>query len=186
VKEEKKSVKRPSTARAASVPVKRAAQGAAHTPAPKVPVKRVREVGPPSPEKKVSLYVDVEDDDLFKSDSSTDVPLAKTLAASRAASRATSRARSALSALEEDEDVPMPAAIAIPATAPDSPTVSSVSSLSTTSASLLAFSSVSGPPRTSAFSSISGPPRARAAAGPSALSQHLLFNRKTLVLYDDA
>ncbi|KAJ7789705.1 hypothetical protein B0H14DRAFT_3502703 [Mycena olivaceomarginata] len=149
VKEEKKSVKRPSTARAASVPVKCAAQGAAHTPAPK-------------------------DDDLFKSDFSTDVPLAKTLAASRAASRATSRARSALSALEEDEDVPMPAAIAIPAAAPDSPTVSSVSSLSTTSASL------------SAFSSISGPPRARAAAGPSALSQHLLFNRKTLVLYDDA
>ncbi|KAJ7862381.1 hypothetical protein B0H14DRAFT_3444757 [Mycena olivaceomarginata] len=142
VKEEKKSVKRPSTVRAASVPVKRAA----HTPAPKVPVKRARE----------------------------------TLAASRATWRATSRAKSALSALDEDEDVPMPAAIvipttvAIPAAAPDSPTVSSVSSLSTTSASL------------SAFSSISGPPHARSAAGPSALAQHMLFNRKTLVLYDDA
>jgi hypothetical protein len=139
----------------------------------------VLEVRPPSPEKKRSLYADVEDDDdglvksdsstddeLLKSDSSTDVPLAKSLTASRA-----------LSTLHEDEDVPMPAAVAIPAAAPDSPTISSVSSLSTLSTTSATQST---------FSSILGPLRARSAAGPSSLSQHMLFNRKTLVLYDDA
>ncbi|KAJ7846820.1 hypothetical protein B0H14DRAFT_3454085 [Mycena olivaceomarginata] len=105
VKQEKKPVMRPSTVRAALVPVKRAAytpaptlpvKRAAHTPAATVPVKRALEVHPPSPEKKRSLYADVEDDDdglvksdsstdddLLKSDSSIDVPLAKSLAASR-------------------------------------------------------------------------------------------------------
>jgi hypothetical protein len=195
VKQEKKPVMHPSTMRAASLPVRRAAHAhaasfpgkraaqtpaptppvkrAAHTPAATVPIKRALEVAPPSTEKKRSLYADVEDDDadystdddLFKSDSSADVPLAKSLAASRTTSRA-------LSTLHEDEDVPMPAAVAIPT--PVSPTISSVSSLSATSGAL------------STFSSVSGPLRARSAARPSALSQHMLFNRKSLVLYDDA
>jgi hypothetical protein len=105
------------------------------------------------------------DDDLFKSDSSADVPLAKSLAVSRTTSRT-------LFTLHEDEDVPMPAGVAIPT--PVSPTILSVSSLSAMSATL------------STFSSVSGPLRARSAARPSTLSQHMLFNRKSLVLYDDA
>ncbi|KAJ7808473.1 hypothetical protein B0H14DRAFT_3482316 [Mycena olivaceomarginata] len=196
VKQEKKPVMHLSTMCAASLPVRRAAhthaasfpgkhvaqtpaptlpvKHAAHTPAVTVPIKHALEVVPPSTEKKRSLYTDVKDnddadystdDDLFKSDSSADVPLAKSLAASRTTSRA-------LSTLHEDEDVPMPTAVAIPT--PVSPTILSVSSLSVTSAAL------------STFSSVSGPLRARSAVRPSALSQHMLFNRKSLVLYDDA
>jgi hypothetical protein len=195
MKQEKKPVMHPSTMRAASLPVRRAAhthaasfpgkhaaqtpvstlpvKRAAHTPAATVPIKHALEVAPPSTEKTRSLYADVEDDEadystddeLFKSDSSADVPLAKSLAVSRTTS-------CTLSTLHEDEDVPMPAAVAIPT--PVSPIISSVLSLSATSAAL------------STFSSVSGPLRARSAARPSTLSQHMLFNRKSLVLYDDA
>ncbi|KAJ7857424.1 hypothetical protein B0H14DRAFT_2578317 [Mycena olivaceomarginata] len=161
VKQEKGAMKRarhPSSApRAASVPVR----------------KRAVTVVPPSPEKKLSLFVDVDDsdDDVFKSDSSTDFPLAKPVAASRASSRLTS----APSTVDKDEDVLMPAAVVPAPAAPDSPTVSSVSSLSAT---------------VSTFSSISGPLRARAAdtrsaGGLSRLTQYLLLNRKSLVFYDD-
>ncbi|KAF8181113.1 hypothetical protein K438DRAFT_1976213 [Mycena galopus ATCC 62051] len=134
-----------------------------------------------SPEKKIFLYPDIEDseDDLFKSDSSVEVPLATSLAASRAYSRATS----ALSSLDEDEDVPMPAAPTI------SPTVSSVSSLSAMSTAPSAFSSISGAlrPRGAA-------PAARATEGTSAAVSRapampppkpMVFNRRTRVLYDD-
>ncbi|KAJ7660016.1 hypothetical protein B0H14DRAFT_2659182 [Mycena olivaceomarginata] len=187
VKQEKKPVMHPSTMRAASLPVRRIAHTHAashlpptlpvkrvvHTPATTVPIKRAVEVAPPSTEKKRSLYADVKDDDadystdddLFKLNSSADIPLTKSLTVSRTTSRA-------LSTLHEDEDVPMPVAVAIPT--PVSPTILSVSSLSATSAALLTFSSVSGPLR------------ARSAARPSALSQHMLFNQKSLVLYDDA
>ncbi|KAJ7880730.1 hypothetical protein B0H14DRAFT_2566129 [Mycena olivaceomarginata] len=182
VKQEKKPVMHPSTihaqrthTHAALFPGKRVAQTpaptlpvkcAAHTPAATVPIKRALEVVPLSTEKKKDEDADYSmDDDLFKSDSSADVPLAKSLAASRTTSRT-------LFTLHEDEDVPMPAAVAIPT--PVSPTILSVSSLSTMSATL------------STFSSVSGPLRARSAARPSTLSQHMLFNRKSLVLYNDA
>ncbi|KAF8210064.1 hypothetical protein K438DRAFT_1959348 [Mycena galopus ATCC 62051] len=161
-----------STPRAASVPVKHAAR----TPAPTLKPE------PASPEKKISLYEGVEDSDsnFFKSKSSPDVPLAVSLAALRGASRA----MLVLSSLHEDEDVPMPPAAAMPAAAPISPTVSSVSSLSTTSATPSAFSSISGALR--ATSSAAGPSalgRAPVSAGSPAT--HMLFNWKTLVLYDD-
>ncbi|KAF8137978.1 hypothetical protein K438DRAFT_1786193 [Mycena galopus ATCC 62051] len=107
-----------STPPTASVLVKRAVT---RTPAPAL------KPDTPSPEKKISLYADIEDSDgdLFASDSSADVPLAATLAASCTGSWATS----VLSSLHEDEDVPMPAAAPMPAGPPVSPTVSSVSSL---------------------------------------------------------
>ncbi|KAF8214945.1 hypothetical protein K438DRAFT_1749057 [Mycena galopus ATCC 62051] len=158
-----------STPPAASVLVKRAVT---RTPAPALKPE------PPSPEKKISLYADIEDSDgdLFASNSSADVPLAATLAASRTGSRATS----VLSSLHEDEDVPMPAAAPMPAGPPDSPTVSSVSSLSATSATPSAFSSISGALRAT---SATAAPSALDRAGPPAT--HMLFNRAPLVLYDD-
>ncbi|KAJ7813010.1 hypothetical protein B0H14DRAFT_2605423 [Mycena olivaceomarginata] len=75
-----KHTRQASTARTASVPVKRAA--------PAAPYK----AKPASPEKKRSLYVDTDDSDpeLLKTDLSLEVPPAASLAASRTSSRATS------------------------------------------------------------------------------------------------
>ncbi|KAJ7309157.1 hypothetical protein DFH08DRAFT_823588 [Mycena albidolilacea] len=144
---------------------------------------------PASPEKKRSLYADTDDSnpEILKTDSSLEVPLATSLAVSRASSRATSalpgltvslavscansRARSALSSLEEDEDVPMPAAPSV------SPTVSSVSSLSATSAAPSAFSSISGALRAAT--------PVRAAVVVPSTPRPMVFNWKTRVLYDD-
>ncbi|KAJ7706556.1 hypothetical protein B0H14DRAFT_3526039 [Mycena olivaceomarginata] len=172
-----KHMRQASTAHAASVPVKRAAPAAPYN------------AKPASPEKKRSLYADTDDSDpeILKTDSSLEVPLAASLAASRASSRATSalpgltvslavsransRARSALSSLEEDEDVPMPAAPSV------SPTVSSVSSLSATSAAPSAFSSISGALRAAT--------PVRAAVVAPSTPRPMVFNRKTRVLYDD-
>ncbi|KAF8145752.1 hypothetical protein K438DRAFT_1991518 [Mycena galopus ATCC 62051] len=182
-----------STARAASVPVKRA---------PKAE--------PASP-KKLLLYVDTEDsdEDLFKSDSSAEVPLTSlapsraqsratsalsSLPASRAQSRATSalsslpasraksRAPSALSGLEEDEDVPMPPPDLV---VPVSPTISSVSSLTTTASTGASnFSSISGALRASAPPA-AGPSTPHVAVPIATPPGYMFFNRRTRVLYDD-
>ncbi|KAF8209534.1 hypothetical protein K438DRAFT_1753876 [Mycena galopus ATCC 62051] len=174
VKKELKCDCHASAPRATSVPVKCVAR----TPAP--PIKPE----PASLEKKLSLYTDVKDSDnsdIFQTDSSTEMPLATTLAASRAASCT----MSGLSSLAEDEDVPMPAATAIPAAAPISPSVPSVSSLSASSATLSAFSSISGALcTTSAAAGLSALLHATVPVAPPAV--HMLFNRKTLVLYDNA
>ncbi|KAJ7771239.1 hypothetical protein B0H14DRAFT_3509077 [Mycena olivaceomarginata] len=130
---------------------------------------------------------DDSDPEILKTDLSLEVPLAASLAALRASSRATSalpgltvslavsransRARSALSSLEEDEDVPMPAAPIV------SPTVSSVSSLSATSAAPSAFSSITGALRAAT--------PVRAAVVAPSTPRPMVFNRKTHVLYDD-
>ncbi|KAJ7802575.1 hypothetical protein B0H14DRAFT_3488349 [Mycena olivaceomarginata] len=153
---------------------------------PRLPTSKAK---PASPEKKRSLYADTDNSDpeILKTDSSLEVLLAASLAALRASSRATSalpgltvslavsransRARSALSSLEEDEDVPMPAAPSV------SPMVSSVSSLSATSAAPSAFSSISGALRAAT-------PVCAAVVAPST-PRPMVFNRKTRVLYDD-
>jgi hypothetical protein len=166
-----------STARTASVSVKRAAPAAPYN------------AKPTSLEKKQSLYADTDNSDpeLLKTNPSLEVPLAASLTVSCASSRATSalpgptmslavlctnsHAHSALSSLEEDEDVLMPAAPSV------SPTVSSVSSLSATSAMLSAFSSISGALRAAT------PVRATMVA-PST-PRPMVFNQKMRVLYDD-
>ncbi|KAJ7794773.1 hypothetical protein B0H14DRAFT_3496704 [Mycena olivaceomarginata] len=139
-----KHMRQASTARAASVPVKRAA--------PAAPYK----AKPTSPEKKRSLYADTDDSDpeILKTDSSLEVPLAASLAA-----------------LEEDEDVLMPAAPSV------SPMVSSVSSLSATSAAPSAFSSISGALRAAT--------PVRAAVVAPSTPRPMVFNWKMRVLYDD-
>ncbi|KAJ7888128.1 hypothetical protein B0H14DRAFT_2562499 [Mycena olivaceomarginata] len=152
------STARAVSARAVPVPVKRAAAAKAEPASPK----------------KLPLYADGDDsdDDLFNSDSSVEVPLASCAKSARS-SRPASCTSSALSGLEEDEDMLMP--LSNPVT-PMSPTMSSVSLLATSSAT------------TSNFSLISGVFRATAphAAGPSTThaTAHM-FNRRTGVLYDD-
>ncbi|KAJ7790836.1 hypothetical protein B0H14DRAFT_2625608 [Mycena olivaceomarginata] len=177
--------------RAPSVPVKR-------TPSASVPVmRRTVKAELVSPPKKTPLYADCEDsdleEDLFKSDSSIEVPLA--------ASRAASRPKSVLSTLDEDEDMPMPPASAPPTTNSFSPTISSASSLSATSIAPSIYSSVSGSLATRVASAPAAPAAAPATSSsggrgsprvatpsrghPVSISAHLLYNRRTGVLYED-
>ncbi|KAJ7814403.1 hypothetical protein B0H14DRAFT_2604160 [Mycena olivaceomarginata] len=173
---------------AASVPVKRA-------PSASVPVmRRTVKAELVSPPKKIPLYADCKDsdleEDLFKSDSSIEVPLATSRAASRQKST-----------LDEDEDMPMPPASAPPTTNLFSPTISSASSLSATSMAPSIYSSVSAslairvasapaaPAAAPATSSSGGRGSPRVATGsrghPVSISAHLLYNRRTGVLYED-
>ncbi|KAJ7663556.1 hypothetical protein B0H14DRAFT_3539898 [Mycena olivaceomarginata] len=165
-----------------------------HAPSASVPVMcctiKAELVSPP---KKIPLYADCEDsnlkEDLFKSDLSIEVPLA--------ASRAALWPKSVLSTLDEDEDMLMPPASAPPTTNLFSPTVSSALSLSTTSMVPSIYSSVSeslaarvaSAPTAPATSSSGGRGSPRVATGsrghPVSISVHLLYNRRTGVLYED-
>ncbi|KAJ7782101.1 hypothetical protein B0H14DRAFT_3507366 [Mycena olivaceomarginata] len=154
--------------RAPSVPVKRA-------PSASVPVmRRTVKAELVSPPKKTPLYADCEDsdleEDLFKSDSSIEVPLA--------ASRAASRPKSVLSTLDEDEDMPMPSRFR-----------STNHQLVLTPPSLPPRRSPAAPAAAPATSSSGGRGSPRVAT-PSrghavSISAHLLYNRRTGVLYED-
>ncbi|KAF8162028.1 hypothetical protein K438DRAFT_1776110 [Mycena galopus ATCC 62051] len=137
----------------------RAASRAASVPATRVAHAGALKADSASPEKKISLYANIEDseDNLFKSDSSAEVPLAASLAASRAYSRATSAL--------------------------------SVSSLSTMSTAPSAFSSISGalrPCGTAPAARATEGTRAAASRAPAMPPlKPMVFNRRTRVLYDD-
>ncbi|KAJ7878796.1 hypothetical protein B0H14DRAFT_2567091 [Mycena olivaceomarginata] len=145
-----------------------------NAPSPTKALKRGSPRKAPNIEK---TMLESDDDDIFASDSSVEAPLM--------VAGAQPRSRSAvLSPLTEDKDVPMPPS----ESAAMSTTISSMSSLSATSTT---FSSISGAIRRPAASVARGssstvpvvaPIPTAPVATPSAL---MLYNRRTRVLYDD-